>query len=89
MIPWKLTARNDDLLVKEFGIRSTEPLIIDMSMLPGRNPKERISKTTWLVKHWADKRTVGLVLNGHIISPKVGSRHAIHLLTELAFYGKG
>lgn len=88
MIHWKLSARTDDLLVKEFGSRSAEPLIIDLDMLQGRNLEERISKAAWLVKRWTDKRPVGLVLDGRTIPPKAGNRHAMYLLTELALYGK-
>jgi uncharacterized protein (DUF58 family) len=88
MIHWKLSARTGDLLVKEFGSQVAEPLIIDLDMLPGSNLEERISKAAWLVKRWAEKRPVGLVLDRHTIPPEAGRRHAMHLLTELALYGK-
>ena len=86
MIHWKLSARGDELLVKEFGQQAVRPLIIDLDKQPGRTLEERISGAAWLVKHWVALRPVGLKLGGFTIPASAGIRHGEHLLTELALY---
>ena len=86
MIHWKLSARGDELLVKEFGRQSVRPLIIDLDSQPGGSLEDRISRAAWLVKHWCVLRPVGLRLGGHAIPAAAGRRHGEHLLTELALY---
>ena len=86
MIHWKLSARGDELLVKEFGRQAVRPLIIDLDSQPGRTLEERISGAAWLVKRWVGLRPVGLRLGGLTIPAAVGRRHGEHLLTELALY---
>lgn len=88
MIHWKLSARSDELLVKEFGRQAAQPLVIDPDRQPGRNLEERISIAAWLVKQWVAKRPVGLVLDGRVIPAEAGHRHGLRLLTELALYGR-
>jgi uncharacterized protein (DUF58 family) len=86
MIHWKLSARGDDLLVKEFGRQALQPVIIDLDTLPGHTLEERISRAAWLVKRWVSKRPVGLLLDGRTIPAEAGQRHGSLLLTELALY---
>ncbi len=86
MIHWKLSARGDDLVVKEFGGQSALPLVIDPETLPGQNREERISRAAWLVKRWSPVRPVGLRLNGRTIPAGGGHRHCLQLLTELALH---
>ena len=88
MIHWKLSARSDELLVKEFGIQAMRPLLIDPESQPGHDPEERLSKAAWLVKRWVAQRPVGLKLSGRIIPAKVGRCHGINLLTELALHDR-
>lgn len=88
MIHWKLSARGDELLVKEFGRQAQSPLVIDLVKQPGRTLEERLSTAAWLVKRWVLLRPVGLRLPGRSIPAEVGHRHAIHLLTELALYDR-
>jgi uncharacterized protein (DUF58 family) len=87
MIHWKLSARNDDLLVKGFGDQSAPPLVIDLDRLPGLDVEERLSHAAWLVKQWVLKRPVGLVLGGREIPATCGKQHGLTLLKELALYG--
>lgn len=88
MIHWKLSARSDELLVKEFGRQAAAPLIIDLDTRDGLDPEERISRAAWLVKHWVRQRPVGLRLGGRTIPAEAGHRHGLKLLTELALLGK-
>lgn len=88
MIHWKLSARGDQLLVKEFGRQSRQPLIIDLEQQPGRDLEERISSAAWLVKRWVSLRPVGLRLADRCIAAGTGRRHGMRLLTELALYDR-
>jgi len=87
MIHWKLSARGDGLLVKEFGRQAASPLIIDLDKLSGQSLEERISMAAWLVRRWVQERPVGLVLGNQTIPSTAGRRHGLRLLTELALYG--
>lgn len=86
-IHWKLSARGDDLLVKEFGRQSAPPLLIKPENLPGVDDEEKLSHAAWLVTQRVMIQPVGLSLNGRIIQPATGRRHGACLLTELALYG--
>ena len=86
MIHWKLSARGDELLVKEFGRQAAQPLVIDLDALPG-NREERISRAAWLVRRWSGERPVGLRFDNRTIPAEAGHRHGTILLTELALYG--
>lgn len=87
MIHWKLSARVDDLLVKEFGRQSAPPLLIDPEKLAGTTLEERISQAAWLVRRKVQERPVGLCLGGRTIPPASGRKHGALLLKELALYG--
>jgi len=87
VIHWKLSARSDDLLVKEFGRQSAPPLVIDPEMLAGNTLEERISRAAWLVRRKVHEQPVGLCLGGRTIPPATGRSHGAVLLKELALYG--
>jgi uncharacterized protein (DUF58 family) len=87
MIHWKLSARGDDLLVKEFGHQSVPPLVIDPEKLAGNTLEERISQAAWLVRRKVCEQPVGLCLGGRIIPPASGRSHGALLLKELALHG--
>jgi len=86
-IHWKLSARGDDLLVKEFGSQSAPPLIIDPEKLAGNTLEERISRAAWLVRRKVHGQPVGLCLGTRTIPPASGRRHGALLLKELALHG--
>ena len=86
-IHWKLSARGDDLLVKEFGRQSVPPLVIELEKLAGNSLEERISRAAWLVRRTVHERPVGLCLGGVTIPPATGRVHGALLLKELALYG--
>jgi uncharacterized protein (DUF58 family) len=87
MIHWKLSARGDDLLVKEFGRHAAPPLVIDLDTLAGNTLEERISQAAWLVRRWVHQRPVGLCRGGRTIPPASGRVQGAVLLKELALYG--
>ena len=86
-IHWKLSARGDELLVKEFGRQSQPPLVIDLDRMAGCDLEERISRAAWLVRHAVHERPVGLSLGGSTIPPATGRAHGALLLRELALHG--
>ena len=88
MIHWKLSARGDDLLVKEFGRQSALPLLLDLDRMPGRDQEERISAAAWLIRSRVMERPVGLRLGNRTFAAVLGSRHGKYLLTELALYDR-
>jgi len=87
MIHWKLSARGDDLLVKEFGRQSAPPLVIDPEKIAGATLEERLSRAAWLVRRKVNDQPVGLCLGGRIIPTGSGRAHGALLLRELALYG--
>ena len=88
MIHWKLSARSAELMVKEFGRRAMNPLIIDPDKQPGHTLEDRLSISAWLVKKWVLRRPVGLVLPSRSIPGAMGRAQAVVLLTELALYDR-
>lgn len=86
-IHWKLSARGDDLLVKEFGSQTAPPLLIDPDSLAGSSLDERVSRAAWLVRRWINLRPVGLRLGTQSISPAMGGHQMALLMKELALYG--
>ena len=88
MIHWKLSARHDQLKVKELSAAAAPPLFIDPEQLPGRGLEERLGAASWLVDRASRAgRPVGLRLAERTVPPAVGRRHKLHLLGELARYG--
>jgi uncharacterized protein (DUF58 family) len=89
LIHWKLSARSDQLMVKELTATTTEPVLLDLDQLPGITLEERLSGAAFLVNHNLRKnRPVGLRLGRRLIRPAITRRHRLHLLTELGTYGQ-
>ena len=88
MIHWKLSARSEDLQVKEFGRQAAAPLVINLDSFPGQGLEQRISRAAWLVRRWVTLRPVGLRYGDKAIPAETGRRHGMKLLTELALYGR-
>jgi len=89
MIHWKLTARQDQLMIKETSDTAREPVVIEPQSLPGNDIEGQLRCATWLVnRYMRDHRPVGLQLPQQRIAPSTGTRHRLHLLTELALYGQ-
>lgn len=87
LVHWKLSARSDELLVKEFAASFAAPLIVDPDSFPG-TLEERLSRAAWLIKQHHNNRPLGLKLPDSLIPPESGLPHARRLLTELALYGR-
>jgi uncharacterized protein (DUF58 family) len=87
LIHWRLSARHDELLVKELAAVSGQPLIIDLAELSG-TIEERLSFAAFLVNQQLRRsRLVGLKLGQRLIPPDGTRHHRLRLLGELARYG--
>ena len=85
-IHWRLSARDHELLVKEFGTQASTPLLIRLDELPGTGIETRLSQAAWLIRRYGGERPVGLALPDRTLAPAVGRRHCLHLLAELGLY---
>jgi uncharacterized protein (DUF58 family) len=89
MIHWRLSAKYDELKVKEMNATSREPVIIDLNSLHGRDLEEKLSCAVYLINRLIGRnQPVGLKLQDRVISPKITREHRLRLLSELAVYGK-
>lgn len=83
-IHWKLSARHDELLVKEMSAESGKPVIIDLDELPG-GIEERLGHAAFLINNLMPKgRAVGLKLAGKTIQAGISRSHRLKMLGELA-----
>jgi len=88
-IHWKLSARHDQLKVKELSATSRKPVILDLTTLPGPGIEQQLRQATWLVTHWLREGwPVGLKTGEGNLSPGLGHRHKLLLLGTLALYGQ-
>ena len=89
MIHWRLSARHDQLKVKEASAVAAVPVIIDPVTLPGDGLEERLRGAVYLVnslmKH---NRPVGLKLSGEVMPAALSRQHRLRLLRALAVHGK-
>lgn len=83
-IHWKLSARHDELLVKEMSSERGKPLIIDLGELPGVL-ENRLGHAVFLINClMAEGRTVGLKIGEKTIPPGISRNHRLKMLEELA-----
>lgn len=88
LIHWRLSARHENLKVKELAATATDPLMLDLTRLPGQNPEEGLSCLAWLVnRSIRTSRPVGLVTKERTIAPDTSRSHRLRLLTEIALHG--
>ncbi|CAH2030923.1 DUF58 domain-containing protein [Trichlorobacter ammonificans] len=85
-IHWKLSAREDEVKVKEYAESSAESLLINPSLLPG-DGEDRIAGAAWLAVQWGSRRPVGLLLAGELVPPQQGRGQIRKILARLAVYG--
>jgi len=89
LIHWRLSARHQELKVKDLTAPAETPLILDVLSLPGGTLEENLSCGTFLVNRaMRAGRPVGLRLGSRLIPPDITRHHRLRLLTELAEYGK-
>jgi uncharacterized protein (DUF58 family) len=88
LIHWKLSARHDQLKVKELSAAVRAPVVLDLSMLPG-GQEERLRCACWLVGRLLRAgRPVGLRDGATEIAPECSRAHKLRLLKVLALYGR-
>jgi len=86
-IAWKALAREQGLLVKEFGATTSADLWLDFAALAGINQELRLSRLTWWVLE-AERTRVpyGLKLPNLTLKPASGQAHRDACLRALALY---
>jgi uncharacterized protein (DUF58 family) len=87
-IAWKALAREQGLLVKEFGTTTSADLWLDYAALAGFGVEQRLSRLTWWVLE-AERALVpyGLRLPDITIAPSMGRQHRDQCLEALALFG--
>jgi uncharacterized protein (DUF58 family) len=87
-IAWKALAREQGLLVKEFGSVTSADLWLDYVALAGLGVEQRLSRLTWWVCE-AERAMVpyGLKLPNRTIKPSMGRQHRDDCLRALALFG--
>ncbi len=89
LIHWRISAKYEDLKVKEMSTSLNQPLIIDIDDFAGGDRERALSCGAFLVNMFIRRnRPVGLKLGRTLINPDVSRPHRLALLTELALYGK-
>jgi len=90
LIHWRLSAKHEVFKVKELSSTADEPVLVEPELLPGRTLEERLSHGAYLVNRLLKGgRPVGLKVGARTVPPGNTRRHRLHLLGELAVYGKG
>ncbi|HEY6838152.1 MAG TPA: DUF58 domain-containing protein [Geobacteraceae bacterium] len=90
MIHWRLSAKHDELKVKELASASALPVVLDPALLPARTVEEQLSCAAYLVNRlMGEGRPVGLRTRCETIAPALSRGHRLRLLKELAVYGQG
>lgn len=87
-IAWKALAREQGLLVKEFGATASADLWLDFDALPEWSTEQRLQRLTWWVLE-ANRQQVpyGLKLPGRSLAPAMGAAHRDRCLEALALFG--
>jgi uncharacterized protein (DUF58 family) len=87
-IAWKALAREQGLLVKEFGTTTSADLWLDYAALAGFGVEQRLSRLTWWVLE-AERGLVpyGLRLPNITVAPAMGRQHRDQCLEALALFG--
>ena len=89
MIHWRLSARHDQLKVKEMSGAGAVPVVLDVDQLPGATLEQRLSTGAYLVNALIrNNRPVGLKMGNEVIAPALSRPHRLRLLKELALYGQ-
>lgn len=85
-IHWKLSARHDELLVKEMSAEAGKPVIIDLDALQG-GLEARLCHATHIINSlMAAGVAVGLKIGDKNIPPGVSRSHRLKMLGELAVH---
>lgn len=88
-IAWKVSAREDRLLTKQFSGGGTESRWLDFDSLPMSDPEARLSALCrWVLTAYAENLDYGLRLPGKLIAVGGGSLHRDQCLKALALFGE-
>jgi uncharacterized protein (DUF58 family) len=86
-IHWKVAARQQGLLTKQFGGDRSEELWLDWSSLPDVPLEQRLSiLTRWVLLAEREGKSYGLRLPDLVLEPDRGGPHRHHCLKALAEY---
>lgn len=86
-IHWKLTARHDEMKVKQLSDTSREPVVLNLEQMPGETTAARLQCASYHVNRFSrQERPVGLQLKDRLFPPGTGRNHKLKLLAELALY---
>ena len=89
LIHWKLSARHEQLKVKELSATRRAPVLLDLTAIPGGNLEERLRGATYLVQLLLRAgRPVGLRADATVIPARLGTPHKLLLLRTLALYDR-
>ncbi len=89
LIHWKLSARHNQLKVKELSATSRMPVTLDLNAIPGPDLEERLRCATYLVQQLLRSgRPVGLRAGTTRLPPRLGPPHKLQLLRTLALYDR-
>ncbi len=87
-VDWKVWARSDELVVRQFHGLAGDDLWLDLKQAVGPNLEQKLS---WLASHCvrlgAGRRVWGLRLGGKVLAPSQGVAHVQACLDALALYG--
>ena len=86
LIHWKLSAKKDELMVKELLQEEKEPVVLRFESIKG-SVEEKLSKLAYLTIKLIDMGyPVGLVIGDKEIPPRRGNKQKLLILEELALY---
>ncbi len=86
-VMWRVYARSDQLVIKEYASYLDPRLILDFERVSG-GVEERLSRLTGMALNAArSDREFGLVLPGTKVGPGLGDQHRDSILRALALYG--
>ncbi|RLJ70985.1 uncharacterized protein (DUF58 family) [Hydrogenivirga caldilitoris] len=86
LIHWKLSAKKDELLVREMLDEEKEPVVLTLDMVEG-DIETRLSKLAYLtIELIRLGYPVGLKLGDKEVPPERGNLQKLHILRELALY---
>jgi len=89
LIHWKLSARHDQLKVKELSRPQSVPLWLEPDKLPGGTLERRLGCASFLVNRACrEGQPVGLRIGTRRVGPGSGRGNKLRLLHELADYGR-
>jgi uncharacterized protein (DUF58 family) len=89
LIHWKLSARHEQLKVKELSATRRAPVLLDLATIPGGTLEERLGGATFLVQLLLRAgRPVGLRAGATVIPARLGTPHKLLLLRTLALYDR-